>query len=552
MLVILIFAFAFVVLFSTIVPYNMDEFIHYDTILCYLYPGNNLHGTCDPFKLNFLNTGFILPLRAYHYSGSFPSVYFLPIILLWSSPLAARSLGMVFMLLGGLIAARMFRFKPLHVFLGLGALFPYLFQHLVDTGPIGFHILSVFLIYALLDRWCSTLKTRYICAITLLLFCGIWTKFAYFWYVPGFAVFLLIHSIRHRRFLFTGRHLALFLGQSASALLVLLILVGSLLLSTAPDNPAFKPFLDTIIHSDALSFSELLHGVWWHSPVVTALIHPLEATQRVFEVIPANVPSLLYSVVIYLSVPLILFILLLTERKFIDRKHLLVPAALMVAFFLTVVMIARTKGAGAMHHAILSYPFLILATLATIRCLLDAVAHSSRTWLRWILIVWLAAYVIVNLIFCIKFPTQPYRFHDDPEKFLVHTMINTGSIPDRTMVLVVDWGMFYYSGLFGSSKKSVLFEWGLKDEARIRALQDLAHRNGRKIVVLYTSRETASNLPLIQQVVPLERCAATPLNAAWVLLFEPDAELNEICNAYTLMQHAPVAQQLLLRASLTQ
>lgn len=550
---IILVALLFVILFSAIVPYNMDEFIHYDTILCYLYPGNNLHGSCDPFKLNFLNTGLILPLRAYMYSGSFPSVYFLPIVLLWSSPLAARCLGMGFLLLGGYIAARTFKLKPIFVLLGIVMLFPYLFQHLVDTGPIGFHILSVFLVYALADRWCATLKVRYISIITLLLFCGVWTKFAYFWYAPGFAVFFLLHIIRHRRFVFTRGHIGHFLGQSVGALFVLLVLVGSLLLSTAPDNPAAKPFLEPLLYSGAYPLGELLRGVWWHTTAVALLLHPLEATQRVFEVIPANGPSLFYSIVVYLFVPVTLALLFLIGGRTLSRKKLLLPAALFVAFLLTVLMIARTKDAQGMHHAILSYPFLILSALATIRCLLDSAQDPSRRWLRWLFFLWLLVYVVANGILFTTFPSQPYRFHDEPEKFLVHTIINTGTIPDRTMVLTVDWGMFYYSGLFGSAKKSVLFEWGLKDEDRILYLKDLAARNNRKLVILYTSRETAANLSLIQRLIPLERCAATPANAAWVILTEPDAEITEVCDSFASIERtASPAKQFLLRASLTQ
>ncbi|MDD5103120.1 MAG: hypothetical protein PHX93_01840 [Candidatus Peribacteraceae bacterium] len=549
---ILLLAVLFVIIFSAIVPYNMDEFIHYDTILCYLYPGNDLHGTCDPFKLNFLNTGLILPLRAYFYSGSFPSLYFLPIVLLWSSPLAARCLGMVFLLLGGFIAARIFKFKTIYVLFGLVALFPYLFQHLVDTGPIGFQVLSVFLVYLLLDRWCATLKIRIISAITLIIFCGIWTKFSYFWFAPGFAIFFLIHIIHHRHFLSSKKNLHTLFLQSAGALFVLVILVGSLVFSTAPDNSAVRPYLDPLIHSDALSLSEVLRGVWWHSEVVTTLLHPLEATQRVFEVVPEISISFLYSIIVYLFAPFTLLLLFCAGGKGFSRKNLILPSALTIAFFLTVIMIARTRGAGLMHHAILSYPFLILASLATIRCLLIAGAQSSRVWLRLFFIAWLTAYLFVNTVLFIKVPTQRYLFHDDPEKFIVHTIINTGTIPGRTMVLVVDWGMFYYSGLFGSSQKSVLFEWGLRGEGRITYLKDLAARNGRKLVVLYTSKETAADLPLIQRLIPLERCAATAPDAAWVMLVEPDDEIREVCARYAAASaQQSLTQRLLLRASLT-
>ncbi|MDO8469053.1 MAG: hypothetical protein Q7S29_04830 [Candidatus Peribacter sp.] len=550
-LVILVFALVFVVVFSMIVPYNMDEFLYYDTILCHRFPGNNFHGNCDPFQLKILGTSLIAPLRSYDYVGSFPALYFLPIVLLWSSPLAARLLGMVFLIAGGFLAARAFSFKPKYVVPALILTFPYLFQHLVDTGPIGVQIFFVFLLYVLLDRWCTTQRWRTIGAITLVTFLGIWTKPTFFWFAPGLAIFLLVHVVRHRQKLRMPVHRRVFLRQGAAALAVLFGLLVLLFLSSAPDDPAVRPFFQQLMNSQSYSFSEFVRGAWLTSPSLYAFLHPLEATQRIYAVLPETALSRLFSIVHYFTVPVVLLALAVFARKF-PRRTLILPAALYVSFLLTIMMVIRTKDSWAMHHAILSYPFLILSILATIRCALDANLSIHRRWIHVMLLAWGTAFVELNITFFALFPTQTYQVHTTPEKLMVQRIINTGSIPGRTIVLTLDWGMFYYSGLFGSSQKSVLFEWGLDDPHRVEYLQNLAREHNRKLVMLSTPRETSVNVPLLKWLMKMEPCSATPPGSDWTVYFEPDDEIRATCDRYAAAKAQPsLVRRLLLQASLT-
>ena len=551
MLVILVCALAFVVLFSAIVPYNMDEFLFYDTILCHLYPGNNLQGGCDPFQLNILGTGLVAPLRSYDYVGSFPALYFLPIILLWGSPLAARLLGMVFLMAGGTLAARIFSFKPKIVVPALILTFPYLFQHLVDTGPVGVQIFFVYLLYILLDRWCALQHWRTISAITLISFCGIWTKPSFFWFAPGLTLILLIHIVRHWAQLKMPGRLGVFLRQGMAGLAALGLLLAALYLSVSPLEPTVKPFLEQLMRSQSYSFAEIVRGAWLTSPSLYAFLNPLEATQRVYEVMFAPGLSRLFSILHYLFVPITLLLLAAFARDF-SRRKLVLPAALYVSFLLTITMIIRTKDSWAMHHAILSYPFLILAALATIRCALQAIASTDRLWLRVYLALCAIVFIVVNITLYALFPNQTYLVHTTPEKMLVQRIINTGSIPERTMVLTLDWGMFYYSGLFGSQQKSVLFEWGLNEPHRIEYLRNLAREHNRKLVLLYTPKDTSINAPLLKWMMRVEPCAATPSDADWVMLSEPDDEIREVCARYAAASSKPsLLQHLLLQASLT-
>lgn len=540
-----------VMLFSALAPYNMDEFIHYDAIACHLYRGNSLHGACDGFMLDLLGTGLVLPLRAYHYSGSFPSLYYLPIHLLWNSPLAARMLGLAFILMGAALCARAFRFPWKCVAPWMLVCFPYLFQHLSDTGPIGFHILSVYLLYVLLDRWTATLKARDAALIGLIVFCGMWTKFAYAWLLPGIAAFSVIHLVRNRAVFRRKRALRRFAAQSLLAVAVAALPLSALLFSTAPGNPEDRPYLNALIHSEAFTPLEMVRGVVRYSGITYTLLHPLEASQRIFDVEPVPAASAVYSIVTYLFVPLTLLLLLLRPRSAVSRRALLLPASLYLTFLLTVLMIIRTKGAVAMHHSILSYPFLFLSVAATVRAVRwPAVGRWS------IAKVWLlssaAAFVAVNMFLFARFPQQRIHFNDQPEKLVAHAIINSGSIPRKYMVLTVDWGMFYYSGLFGSPDKSVVFAWGLRDAEGIRRFKDIAAKDGRKLLFLYTRDPTATDLQVLRDTLPLVGCSAFAEDADWQMLAEPDDELTAACDTMRDRYDSPrIREHLLLRMSLT-
>ncbi|TSC79362.1 MAG: hypothetical protein G01um101425_642 [Candidatus Peregrinibacteria bacterium Gr01-1014_25] len=512
--------------FTVIVPYNMDEFIHYDAILCHWFPGNNWHGQCDPWQLNVLNLGWVLPVRAYGYSGSFPALYFLPIHLLWRSPLAARMLGLGFLALGAVISARAMGLKWRPVVVGMLLTFPYAFQTIVDTGPIGYHILSIYLLYVLLERWCATLQTRYITLATIAVFLGIWTKFAYFWMAPGLAIILALHAWERRAFLLKREHLRTAAKHLFGCGFCLIVALSVLLLSTRPGNPADMPYMNELLGSPAYTIGEMLRGAWFQSNILNMLIQPLDATHRVFILKSPHVLSLLYSVLAYGFVPAAIAALFLAgERRLIRR-----PLVLYVAFIATILMIMRTKNAGAMHHAILSYPFLILATLAAQRALCDAACSFAwRGRIRHLIAGWSVAFVTVNLALIGVMTTQQVNSDSSADKQAIHTLLNAGDVSGKYMVATLDWGMFYYQGLFGHDDQSVLFEWGLKDENRIRYLQDIAREHGRKLLFAY-QRDTSANIDMITSLVPVERCSGIPESSAWQMLAEPDDELRNLCD----------------------
>ena len=537
-------------------PYNMDEFIHYNAILSSL-PGNNIVYYSNPYKLNFLNTGLILPLRAFDYAGSFPALYYYPIYLIWNSPLSARALGLVFLCTGAFFAARTFRLSFKYVALGLLFLFPYVYQHAVDTGPVGLHILSIYVIYVFMDRWLGTLHMRYISAITVLIFLCIWTKLSYFWMTPGIFIFFLLHVGRHRKYLCSRKNIFRLSTQSAVAAVALIVLVGSLLLSTSPVNSFVQPLLGELRASRSHTLPDLWNGAWKQSWIVGALMHPLEATQRTFLFAAPGLVERLYSMMLYLFVPVTLILLFIRSFWRDDYPHrkallrsLILPLILYIAFLVTVVMIIRTVNAGLMHHAILSLPFLVLAILATMRCVLDS--HLPKLLVQRTLSAVCIVFIGINLYFFAAFPSQQLHPSEHTSKLLAHRIMNTGTIPERFTILIIDWGAYFYEGLYGSSQKSTLMVDGLHDPNLLKEIRDEVRQHGRKLIVMFINDQGDVNLQHIQSDdVRLRRCNGMPNEAmTWQILYEPDREMQTVCDSYKKVAQSSSPRKMLLRASL--
>lgn len=540
-------------IFSAIVPFNMDEFIHYNTLICALHPFSRADEACREFVLNFLNTGLILPLRAYHYAGSFPVLYYLPLFLLWPHPLSARFLGLLFLVGGGVLLAREFGLRKRATVGLLLLFFPYAFQHIVDTGPVGFHIMSVYLFYICARRWARTLRLRWVLSMTAMVFFGIWTKFSYFWLLPGLGMILLLLCAEEGMLRWRWWQWREVSHQGAIAILLLSIGVGALLLSAHPDDLRAHPYLEQLLQSEARSMGDFLSGEWLTSGVVRALLNPMETLWRVYEVPPANGLTMAYSILLYLTVPLgiagIVLLRLPVERRALVRAGVLYSGFLIVAW-----MIIRTRGAWSMHHAVLAYPFLILSVCA----LIGGIQAVPMAWQNR-RIVWKASrivlysFIALNTVWYVRVPFQHATYAEHASRRAIHAVLSDPIIARQYVMVVVDWGVYYEQGLFGDPQQSMLFWWGMQEPQQVEKLRLLAERYGRKVLFVYTQPDTAANINLLHQEFALEPCVATGLSDRWQILAEPDAEFRRACTsvAHTVHRRGSVLASLLPNMSFT-
>jgi hypothetical protein len=510
-IVILLFLIAF---FSNrVVPYNMDEFCHYHPITSRHYRNNVLNTfreNCRGYDLNFLNTGLILPIRAYAYEGSITSLYYYPLFLIWRDPRSARFLGLLFLLAQSLLLARIFNTRYEYVLLFLLCFFPYSYQHLVDTGPINFTTTSIFLLYLLMAKWLTDLRWKYPLIMALTVFLGIWAKLTYFWLLPGIGIMFLALLLGRKKLPSRRDSLRIGLQVLASAVL-LLALLSLIFLSTAPQDSSRFPYIEQITSSKSLSIRQLFQVSFIKElRVVKALFNPFEATQRAFVVAGPNSMTRLYSGFIFLFVPICL--LALRINWFQKVKPSLLYFASMVTFLITLL----TERAWAMHHTVLSFPFLILSIFSTIELLRKR--HSKAFPI--VVFVLFIVFAAFNSYFFISFPTQQVGEHDDWSKVEIHKILQDQQLAKEYFYVVVDWGMYYYQGLYGPDSQSVLYIEPLNSQSQIDALRELSRKHNRRLLFVYRGDKSNSSLSLIRSSFHLKEYGTASENQIWRIMLE--------------------------------
>lgn len=190
---------------------------------------------------------------------------------------------------------------------------------------------------------------------------------------------------------------------------------------------------------------------------------------------------------------------------------------------------------------LLAYPFLILSIAWTMRALL---AHDSQRWLhalrRGTGIAWIGAMVAFNLVLWATFSLQPIRPSDHPSKLLVHEMLSDHALARRYLTVVIDWGMYYYQGLYGDRDQSVIYVEPLQTAGQLSAVRAVAERTGRKLLFVFNAEDGISNIPLIRSSLRVGRCTAVPRDGAWQVIAEP-SNVDDACRPE---RTDPIAQVL--------
>lgn len=525
---ILILGIFFVIIFSELVPYNMDEFVFYHPIICHHYKYNSLNTfreNCHGYDLNLLNTGLILPLRSYAYIGSFPAIYYYPMFLLWESPLSARFLGIIFLLIQSILLSKIFNIKYYYIFIGLVAFFPYFFQHIVDTGPVGFHITSVFLIYYLTINWFKKLKITYPILIAIVIFLGIWTKLSYFWLIPGLGILFLNHIFENKNEIMRKENIKKILIHSLISFILLGVLLSMIFFSTSPYNSNNKPYLSQILNIQTYPLSKIIDPEWIKDKrVFKALINPFEATQRIYSVKQPSLFIYIYDIFIYLSLPLswIIFSILYFRTNNNSKKQIIKSMVFFLCFIIVFFMILRTERSGPMHHTVLSFPFLILSFMSMV------VLIRKLKWHKFIKVLFII-FILSNIFFFVSFSKQTIRSHDDPSKINLNKVLNDENLSKNYFYVVIDWGMYYYQGLYGNKFQSVLYMEPLSAKRQIARLKKLSKEHNRKMLFIYNSKKHVSDLALIENSFNLKLCNKISQDSTWKIILEEDQTNKNIC-----------------------
>lgn len=491
-LIIIIFSLLFLFLFSSYVPFNMDEFLQYHALSYWLYPLNALNifreAYCS-FDLAPISN-YYLSLRSYAYVGSFPCIIYYPLFKLWPSPYSARLLGLIMLIIQAFFIHKLFKVDLLISFIFMLSFMPYVFQHMVDTGPIAFHVTSVFFICYLAQKWIISLESdykhswKYPLFIGLIIFLGIWVKLAYFFILPGIFI-LIFYYIVSKRSIFTS----LLYTKIEKLVLHLMILffaagIPGFILLNSIDRYGHKYYILTteFLSSNIFHFKAWLQHFWHLAAYFT---NPLKTAHRVFDVegcITLSGILLVTVVIVLLSFGI--------RQCYIKKSEISFPILNILLFFLTFFLISKSQKTWAMHHVVLSFPFLLLALFYI----------CSKLYKNKLIMILIIAFLGVNFSLYSGLARLKYNPHDHPSKLKLNNLLNE-RYANQYIFIVIDWGMYYLKALYGNKNQCVLYIEPFKYMKQVMKVKKILNKTKRK-ALLIGRIDSNSDLSLIKQNFP--------------------------------------------------
>jgi hypothetical protein len=512
---------ALALLSPRVLPYNMDEFVHYHALGCATAPLSDdlpsFRDGCGLYDLRLPFTRTWLPLRSYYYIGSLPAVPFYPLWLLLDDPVAARVQGALFFVAFVLLAARLLGTRPRFTLLA-SLVFPvFLVTFLADQGPVGISMVLLLVALLAVRRAAGASGPRRAVAWAglagLACFAGLWVKLVFAWWLPALALFVLAQARLHR-----GRgasrqslRLALLAGT-----LTLLVPTLALLASVDVDGRSYGAALSR----GRLSAepADLGAGAFRLSRYLT------DASQLA----PRNVtlpPSVLDAVPLILGV----VILVVALRRPGSRRREIVGWLLLgvVTFGL-----ASTSGFTQWpHHFAFPAVFLILA-------LAGALQDTGRP-------VWAAAVVgvvVVWLSLGLRWPGAVHPRGSSPEKDALLTFVRAEGLDRETLQVHSSWGTYYMAQLFGDRDRMVVFVKGIPDDAvQLREVACLAWQHGRRVLLISARRWSRIQTPTVTEI--LGRPGQTwRFGGWWAVAY--DADRPEGCGSVAEVGRGPMASTM--------
>lgn len=497
----------FLFLFSAYVPFHMDAFGHYHALMCRNYPLNALNQfteACGEYDLAPI-PGHYLPLRAYPYVGSFHSLIYYPLFKLWPSPYSARFLGLMMLAIQAFLIHKLFRAGVVASFAFLIFCMPYAFQHIVDFGAITFQTTSVFLIYYLTQKWIQALQNNkrhcgmYPFFIGMSLFLGIWTKLSYFALMPGIFV-LIIYSFMRESKIFSPAYRGSFKR----------FIQGALILFLSAGIPSFLLF-NAETREYQKYYQEVLDGASRLTLIPNALLikylgNPLLSADRILRAGKDMITVHGFLLIIIVAVLLIYGIRKLHIQK-ANYGFVIINGFL---FFLGFYLIAIHPQSWAMHHVVLSLPFLILALLHI---------YSKLKRNRFISAL-LIAFLIINISLYYRLTRLEPKVGAHPSFLKINRLLNE-QYAAQYVFIIIDWGMYYIKALYGEKNQCVLWKYALRNRGEVKKVKNILDELHRK--ALFVGRvDSESDLSLIKKNFPdLVRLQTDFDTGKWRIWYEP-------------------------------
>jgi hypothetical protein len=453
-----------------VVPYNMDEFVHYHALGCAAAPETArlplIRDGCGFFDLRPPFWDEPLPLRSYYYIGSFPALPFYPLWRAVSDPVAVRLAGAVAFVVASLLACRLLRVRAASLVIA-SLVFPvWLVTFVVDEGPVGLSVVCLLVALLSARRAFAARAGRaaaWAAGAGFALFLGLWTKLVFAWWLPAFAVFLLAELWRSARPAVeipadTGaapRRVLPALGALGLAMLAPLFL---LLAST---DRAGRPYLAALRDSGFSAEPDDVEAVALRlSEYLTrgSLIAPRNV---LLDASPADVLPLGLSVALLLAAAL---------RR--GRRRELAGSVLLAAA--TFAFVAGSGHSRWPHH----FAFPLLPLVLALALALDGLGARAR----------LAAALVVACFWAtlaLRLPAAQPAAEASPDKDRLLAYVREQRLDRATLQVHATWGTYYIAQLFGDpSRQLVYMRRVMDDPARLRQVGDLARREARPVLLV--------------------------------------------------------------------
>jgi hypothetical protein len=500
-----------------VLPYNMDEFVHYHALGCATAPlGKDLPSFRDGCGLYDLRVPFTqtwLPLRSYYYIGSLPAAPFYPFWLLLHGPVAARVQGALYFVVFVLLAARLLRVRPVLVLLA-SVVFPvFTLAFFADQGPVGLSV--VLLLVALLAVRRSLVADGSGGAVAwstvagLVCFLGLWVKLIFAWWLPAVALFAVAEGRRHHDGLSTVLRRVRFalLGGALALLVPTLVLLSSV----DVDGRSYGAAL-----SRGRLSAEPAHlgaGAGRLSQYLTnaSLLAPrnISLSPSALDVLPVALSALL-------------LVMALSRR---DPRRGEIAGWLLLGLF-TFGLASTSAFTRWPHHFVFPALFLVLALART----LDLSGRSVRVVAAVLVVLFWASLAL-------RWSNAVYPRDSSPGKDELLSFVRERGLDRDTLQVHASWGTYYLAQLFGDPERMVVFVKGIPDDRRqLKEVACLARERGRRLLLISSRRWLRIQTSLVDDV--LGRPAQTwRFGGWWAVAYETDGV--EGCGSSPTLRREP-------------
>jgi hypothetical protein len=469
------------------IPYNMDEFVHYQVLGCATAPlGRGLpayRDGCGLYDLRLPLTTRPLPLRSYYYIGSLPVVPFYPLWRMLDDPVAARLQGALFLAIWVGLATKLLRVRWTSVALA-ALLFPaFALGFLVDEGPVA--LPAILLLAGLLCARRALEAERRGSAVAWAAlagfagFLGVWTKLVFAcWAV---AVVVLVGAEGFRRHSSPAALLRARLPALAAALIGFALPTLLLLASVDQDGRAYAAALRRGRLTPSLTAVAERAAHLARDAFDASVLAPRNLT------LPASAPDLLPPLAVTL-------LLAWAVSRASRRGEILLWLAVALP---TLGLIASSAFAQWPHHA--HYP--VLLVVLALALAIDGAGRPGR----------LAAAAAVALLMTslgVRLSHAEYPVEASPDKDHLLRLLRSRELDRTAFQAHTSWGTYYIAQLFGDPARQLVYIKGLSDDAtQLAEVRRLAREAGRPVLLLSSRRPDRLQTPAVNAILgPAGEC----------------------------------------------